>query len=172
MGPHSKVASPPARQQVVGFPNEVEATGRSDVEFGVQQETDLVFTLGELRELVVRASKEALSQSLLGKACQYALKQWSRLELIMGDGRIEVDNNWVENGMRPIALGRRNWVHIGSEAAGRDVAALASVVETCKRNGICLREYLQSVLPGLNDVLARRAAELTRMAWYSRHVEK
>ena len=54
----------------------------------------------------------------------------------------------------------------------RDVAALASVVETCKRNGICLREYLQSVLPGLNDVMAKRAAELTPMAWHSRQVEK
>ena len=84
----------------------------------------------------------------------------------MGDGRIEVDNNSVENGMRPIALGRKNWLHIGSEAA------LASVVETWKRNGICLREYLQSVLPGLNAVLAKRAAELTPMAWHSRQVEK
>ncbi len=128
--------------------------------------------LGELRELVLCASKEALPQSLLGKACQYALNLWSRLELIMAEGRIEVDNNWVENGMRPIALGRKNWLHIGREAAGCDVAVLASVVETCKRNRIGLRGYLQSVLPGLNDVLAKRAAELTPMAWHSRQVEK
>ena len=131
-----------------------------------------VALLGEMRELVVRASKEALPQSLLGKACQYALKLWSRLELILADGRIEVDNNWVENGMRPIALGRKNWLHIGSEAAGRDVAALASVVETCKRNRISVRDYLQNVLPGLNDVIAKRAAELTPLAWQSRQTQK
>ena len=83
-----------------------------------------------------------------------------------------MDNNWVENGMRPIALGRKNWLHIGSEAAGRHVAALASVVETCKHNGISVREYLQSVLPGLNDILAKRAAELTPMAWQSRQTQK
>ena len=146
--------------------------GMDEVERGRERRQRSVGLLGELRELVLRASKEALPQSLLGKACQYALKLWSRLELIMADGRIEVDNNWVENGMRPIALGRKNWLHIGSEAAGRDVAALASVVETCKRNGIGLRGYLQSVLPGLNDVLAMRAAELTPMAWHSRQVEK
>jgi hypothetical protein len=63
----------------------------------------------------------------------------------MSDGRIEVDNNWVENGMRPIALGRKNWLHIGSEEAGTHVAAVASVVETCKRNAICVKEYLRSV---------------------------
>jgi hypothetical protein len=69
-------------------------------------------------------------------------------------------------------LGGKNWLHIGSEAAARDVAALASVVETRKRNGIVLRGYLKSVLPGLNNVLAKRAAELAPMAWHSRQVEK
>jgi len=54
--------------------------------------------LGELRELVMRASKEALPQSLLGRACQYALKLWSRLELIMGDGQIEVDKTGWRTG--------------------------------------------------------------------------
>ena len=87
------------------------------------------------------------------------------MELTVSDGRIELDNNRVENGMRPIALGRKNWLHIGSEAAGRHVAALASVVETRKRNGICLREYLGAVLPELNTVLAKRAGELTPSAW-------
>lgn len=77
----------------------------------------------------------------------------SRFEWIMGDGRIEVDDNWMENGMSPIALGRNNWVHIVSEGAGRDVAAFASVVETCKRNVICLREYLQSVCRSLTTSL-------------------
>ena len=76
------------------------------------------------RHLLTRCAKgvEALPRGLLGRACQYALKLWKQLELIMSDGRIEVDNNWVENGMRPIALGRKNWLHIGSEEAGTHVA--------------------------------------------------
>ena len=83
----------------------------------------------------------------------------------LSEGRIEVDSNWVENGIRPIALGRKNWLHIGSEEAGKHVAAVATVVETHKRNGIGVREYLLSVLPGLNDVLASQAAELTPLKW-------
>jgi hypothetical protein len=61
-------------------------------------------------------------------------------------------------------LGRKNRLDFGSEAAGRDVAALASVVETCKRNRTNVRDHLQSVLPGLNEVIAKWAAELPPMA--------
>ncbi len=89
--------------------------------------------------------------------------------MILGDGRIEVDNNWVENGMRPIALGRKNWLHIGSEAAGHHVAAVAYVVESCKRGGICVRQYLESVLPGLNRKLAWEVGSLTPHAWQKLH---
>ena len=125
--------------------------------------------LGQLRELVVGASRKALPKSLLGRACQYALGLWPRLEEIFRDGRIEVDNNWVENGMRAIALGRKNWLHIGSEMAGHRVAAVASVVESCKRGGIGVRDYLESVLPGLNEVPARSVGELTPHAWQRSH---
>ena len=125
--------------------------------------------LGQLRELVVAAAGKALPKSLLGKACAYALSLWGRLEVIFGDGRIEVDNNWVENGMRPIALGRKNWLHIGSETAGHRVAAVASVVESCKRSGIGVKEYLESVLPGLNTALAREVGALTPHAWKRHH---
>jgi transposase len=85
---------------------------------------------------------KALPQSLLGKTRGYVLDLWRRLELIMADGRIEVGNNWVEMKIRPIALGLKIWLEIGSEAVGRHVAALASVVETCKCDGISMREYL------------------------------
>jgi transposase len=90
-------------------------------------------------------------------------KLWSRFELIQADGRIEVDNHWEENGMRQIALVRKNWLHIGSEAAGRHMAALASVVETCKHNRISVRKYVQSVLPRRNAILAKRVSDLTPM---------
>ena len=53
--------------------------------------------------------------------------------------------------MRPVALGRRNWIHIGSEDAGPHVAAIVSIAETCRRLKIPFRDYLGSVLPGLSD---------------------
>lgn len=67
--------------------------------------------------------------------------------------------------LKPVALGHKNRLHFGSEAAGRNVAARTSVAETCKRNRINVRDYLQSVLPGLNEVIAKWAAELPPMAW-------
>jgi transposase len=74
-----------------------------------------------------------------------------------------------ENAMRPLALGRRNWIHIGSEQAGPRVAAIISVVETCRRLKIPIREYLGSILPGLANFPINRIAELTPAAWLARN---
>ena len=64
--------------------------------------------------------------------------------------------------MRPIALGRKNWLHVGSELAGPKIAAIMSIVETCRRLDIRLRAYLKDVLPRLGDWPINRVAELTR----------
>jgi len=101
----------------------------------------------------------------LAQACDYMLGQWSRLEEFLKDGLVEIDNNWCEGSIRPLALGRKNWLHIGSEQAGPKVAAIASIVETCRRLDINLREYLKDVLPRLGDWPAKRVAELTPTAW-------
>ena len=101
----------------------------------------------------------------LAKACAYALGQWNRLEPIFTDGMVEIDNNWCEGAMRPLVLGRRNWLHIGRPEAGPKVAAIASIVETCRRLHINLRNYLTAVLPKLGDWPANQVAELTPTAW-------
>lgn len=67
--------------------------------------------------------------------------------------------------MRPITLGRKNWLHIGSEEAGPKIAAIMSVIETCKRLKINVREYLEDVLPRIANWPNQRVAELTPMAW-------
>lgn len=155
--------------EIYAVEEEARETGLDAAGRGKLRAERSVGLFGQLRALVEEASGKALPKSLLGRACQYTLNLWARLEVILGDGRIEVDNNWVENGMRPIALGRKNWLHIGSEAAGHHVAAVASVVESCKRGGICVREYLESVLPGLNRKLAREVGSLTPQAWQKLH---
>ena len=126
--------------------------------------------LEPLRGPILSARAKATPKSNLGKACQYALKLWGRLLLIFEDGRIEIDNNMAENAMRPVALGRKNWLHVGSEKAGPKLAALASVVETCKRHGIDVRAYLLDVLPRLANWPAYRAHELTPLAWQAAKV--
>ena len=101
----------------------------------------------------------------LAKACDYALGQWNRLEVYLKNGLVEIDNNWCEGAIRPLALGRKNWLHIGSEKAGPKVAAIASIVETCRRLDINLRQYLTDVLPKLGEWPINRVAELTPAAW-------
>ena len=67
--------------------------------------------------------------------------------------------------MRPVALGRKNWIHVGSPQAGPKVAAILSIVESCRRMKIPVREYLAAVLPGLSDLSIQHVAELTPKAW-------
>ena len=71
--------------------------------------------------------------------------------------------------MRPLALGRKNWIHIGSEKAGPRVAAIVSIVETCRRLKLPVRDYLGSVLPGLGNFPVSRIAKLTPSAWAARN---
>lgn len=117
--------------------------------------------LVEIRQAIDPGSK-------LAHACDYMIGQWSRLEEYLRNGVVEIDNNWCEGAMRPLVLGRKNWLHIGSEAAGPKVAAIASIVETCRRLDINLRAYLTDILPGLGDWPANRVAELTPTAWKTR----
>jgi transposase len=118
-----------------------------------------------LKERLVAIRQQIVPGSALAKACDYTLNQWSRLELFLQDGRLEADNNWCEGALRPLVLGRKNWLHIGSEQAGPKVAAIASIVETCRRLDINLRQYLNDVLPRLGDWPINRVAELTPTAW-------
>ena len=71
----------------------------------------------------------------LGKAVGYALKQWSRLTRYVEDGRLSIDNNLVENTIRPFALGRKNWLFSGSPKGAAASAALYSLIETAKSCG-------------------------------------
>ena len=71
---------------------------------------------------------------------------------------LELSNNLAENSMRPVAVGRRNWIHIGSLQAGPKIAAILSVVESCRRLKIPVRDYLAAILPGMADVPIQRLA--------------
>lgn len=70
--------------------------------------------------------------------------------------------------MRPVAVERKNWIHVGSPQAGPKIAAILSVVETCKRLEIPVREYLVAVLPGLANLSIQKIPELTPAAWTAR----
>ena len=92
-----------------------------------------------------------------------------KLTRFLDHPELELSNNLAENHMRGVALDRQNWIHLGSREAGPKVAAILSVVETCRRMGIAAREYQGAVLPGLGDVSIQRLADLTPAAWAVRN---
>ena len=71
--------------------------------------------------------------------------------------------------MRPVAIGRKNWIHIGSPQAGPKIAAILSIVESCRRLRFPVRDYLAAILPGLADLAIQRIPELTPAAWIAQH---
>ena len=118
-----------------------------------------------IRTEVEAARDASLPSSALGKAANYTLSLWRKLTRFLEHPELELSNNLAENSMRPVALGRKNWIHVGSQLAGPKVAAILSIVETCRRLKIPIREYLAGVVPGLADISIQRLPELTPSAW-------
>jgi len=118
-----------------------------------------------IKEEMEAAQLAALPSSALGKAVSYTLSLWHKLTRFLEHPELELSNNLAENSMRPVALGRKNWIHVGSEQAGPKVAAILSVIESCRRLRLPVREYLASVLPGLANLSVQRVGEYTPAAW-------
>lgn len=99
--------------------------------------------LDEMKELLDARAANTPPKSLLGKAIGYALRNWSRLIVYLEDGRLRPDNNLVENAIRPFAVGRKNWLFSGSPRGARASAAIYSLIETAKANGLEPYAYLR-----------------------------
>ena len=104
-------------------------------------------------------------QSLTGKAINYALGQWALLEVYIEDGRVEIDNNLVENAIRPTALGRKNWLFIGAEEAGWRSAVIYSIIQSCKTHRVEPYAYLKDVLTRLPSMTNHQIPTITPKAW-------
>jgi len=122
--------------------------------------------LAEIRTHILEMSKTVLPGSAAGQACRYTLALWKKLIRFLDHPELELSNNLAENSMRPIAVGRGNWIHIGSEQAGPRIAAIVSVIESCRRLKIPVREYLADILPGLANTPLQRIADLTPAVWH------
>jgi transposase len=122
-----------------------------------------------LKPQIEAAGAQALPSSALGKAVTYTLALWPKLTRFLEYPEVELSNNLAENSMRPVALGRKNWIHVGSPQAGPKVAAILSIVESCRRMNIPVRDYLAATLPGLADISIQRLADHTPAAWAARN---
>ncbi|MFA7669832.1 MAG: IS66 family transposase [Burkholderiaceae bacterium] len=101
----------------------------------------------------------------IARALDYSLKRWAALTRYLGDGRLPIDNNWIENQIRPIALGRKNWLFAGSQRAGRRAAAVMSLIQSAKMNGHDPYAYLMDVLTRLPTHPNNRIDELLPHRW-------
>lgn len=113
----------------------------------------------------LKLSRRFLPKSLLGQAIDYALGQWTTLVLFLNDGRVEIDNNLVENAIRPTAIGKKNWLFIGDADAGERGAILYTIVESCRRRGLDPYAYLRDVLTRLPHMTNWQIKDVTPEAW-------
>ena len=112
---------------------------------------------------------EVLPKSPMGQAMDYCLFNWAALLRYTSDGDLSIDNNATENALRPIALGRRNWLFAGSDAGGRTGATLMSLVGSCKRHGLDPFAYLRDVLTRLPATPTNDLDQFLPDRWKAQH---
>lgn len=106
-----------------------------------------------------------LPKSAIGKAIQYALHLWPRLENYLLDGRLEIDNNWIENKIRPLAIGRKNYLFAGSHQAAERAGMIYSFLAMCRVAEVNPTEWLQYVLGHIQDHPINKIHELLPHNW-------
>jgi transposase len=114
---------------------------------------------------LIKLKGRQLPQSALGKAIDYTLTMWPMLTVYLEDGRVEIDNNPVENAIRPTAIGKKNWLFIGEAEAGQRSAILFTLIEACRSRGIDPQTYLREVLTRLPTLTNRQIKDVTPEAW-------
>jgi len=115
--------------------------------------------INQLGAWIHAQAKQVLPKSQIGKAMAYSAKRWDALSEYLHDGLLEIDNNLVENTIRPLALGRKNYLFAGSHAGARRAAMVYSLLGTCKLHGVNPTQWLTHVLANIlqtkyNDVRA------------------
>ncbi|MFP3563681.1 IS66 family transposase, partial [Paraburkholderia sp. SIMBA_030] len=103
--------------------------------------------------------------SAIARALDYSLKRWDALTRYLVDGHVPIDNNWLENQIRPWALGRANWLFAGSLRAGQRAAAIMSLIRSAQLNGHDPYVYLKDVLNRLPTHRADDIAQLLPHRW-------
>jgi transposase len=115
--------------------------------------------------LLWKKQNRFLPQSNMGKAIKYALDEWTSLLLYLQDGRLEIDNNLVENVIRPTAVGKKNWLFFGAANAGERSAIIYTIIESCRRRGLDPFAYLRDIFTRLPTATNWQIKDLTPAAW-------
>jgi transposase len=136
---------------------------------GVRQKTRQERTrplISELRKILDDAHRRLSPKSVMALAIAYGTKRWSALTQFLDNGSLEIDNNIAERSLRSVAVGRKNWLFAGSKIGGERAAAIYTVIETCKMNGVEPQAYIADVIAKIaNDWPAARWDELMPWNW-------
>ena len=124
----------------------------------VEQSTETI-TYSRIQQCI-----EELPSSPIRKACEYAIGQWEGFTSYLSDGRVELSNNLVENAIRPVVIGRKNYMFKGSEKSAQRGAIIYSLIATAKMHGIDPYQYMKTLLDKLP---AMKAHETTALLPYN-----
>jgi transposase len=122
--------------------------------------------MARIKQALERLKPRYLPKSPMGEAISYALNQWPALERFLEHGEVEIDNNLVENSIRPTAVGKKAWLFFGSEEAGRRNAAVYTLIQNCRMHGVEPLAYLKDVLERLPRMTNQDPVDqLTPLNW-------
>jgi hypothetical protein len=121
--------------------------------------------LVRLRRAMELVRARTLPQGLLGQAIDYTLKRWEALTRFVDDGGLEIDNNLIENAIRPSALGKKNWLFIGHPEAGERSAVIYTLLGSCRRHGLNPFDYLKDLFTRLPAAKITEIKRFTPSEW-------
>ena len=124
--------------------------------------------LARLHRAMELVRRRTLPQGLLGQAIDYTLKRWSALIQFVEDGTLEIDNNLIENAIRPSALGKKNFLFFGHPEAGERSAVIYTLLGSCRRHGVNPFDYLNDLFTRLPAAKMSQIREHTPSAWAKR----
>lgn len=129
---------------------ELREAGADHAQIAQTRQAQSLPILEELQKQLIEVRRAHLPKSLTGKACDYALSIWDKAKVYCQRGDLQIDNNLIENAIRPSAVGKKNWLFIGHPNAGKRSAVIYSIVVSCQRHDICPAKYLETVLADQN----------------------
>jgi transposase len=133
---------------------------------------EAVPVLRMIKNWIKEARKTVFPKSPLGAAIRYTVNQWRALRRYVKDGRLEIDNNRAERAFRGVALGRRNWLFVGSKNVTRHASVILSLIQSCRELSIDPFLYLRDVLELVGTTPASQVATLTPRGWLERQPDK
>ncbi len=139
----------------------------SEQELLALRQQQAVPVLENLKAWMIEHYSKVLPQSAIGKAISYSLQRWDKLCLYTTDARLQIDNNLVENSIRPLAIGRKNYLFAGSHDGARRAAMLYSFLGTCKINNVNPFEWLRDILSRIPSHPVNQLDKLLPSNWIS-----